>query len=125
MGDGPDRDFDADRDPDSSPTATASPSGMATTGGLVIIGIPAAAPVLCSPSPVTVPVGQRALIDCTAQGYGGPLTWTLSDAAVASVQLATGTYTFFYVSGIQTGTTTLSLRYQTGGAGSVAITVVP
>ncbi len=44
---------------------------------------------------------------------------------MASVQLATGTYTFFYINGVATGTTTLSLQFPDNGGGSVAITVTP
>ncbi len=110
----------ADPMPIPSPTSSA-----ATGGGTIVIGVPTPAPVLCSPAPVTVAVNQRTVVDCTAQNYSGPFTPTVSDPTIASVQLATGTFTFFYVLGLKAGTTTLSLAYPPSGTGSVAITVTP
>jgi hypothetical protein len=96
-----------------------------SAGGIAVITIPTPAPLVCSPASVTVPVSQTAVINCTSQTYFGPFTWSLSDPSVASVQLATGTYTFFYINGVATGTTTLSLQFPDNGGGSVAITVTP
>lgn len=110
--------------PSPAPTAgaTASP---APGSGEVIIGIPAPAAVVCTPAPVSVPVGQRAVLNCTSEGYNGPFTVSLDNPAVASVQLVSGTYTFFYVYGLQAGTATASFASTGGGSGSVGITVTP
>jgi hypothetical protein len=89
----------------------------------VVIVLPTAAPLICSPTPVVVPVAQTTIISCTSQGYFGPFTWSLSDPSVASVELATGTLNFFYINGLKPGTTTLSLQFSIGGTGSVSITV--
>jgi hypothetical protein len=105
-----------------SPSATAS---SPSTGGLVIVQVPTPAPVLCSPSPVTVAVGQTVVIDCTSAGYNGPIQWAVADPGIASIRLAEGTFTFFYVSGVQTGTTSLTFSFPAGGAGSELITVAP
>jgi Pilus formation protein N terminal region len=111
--------------PTGSPTAgpTAAPSGG--SGGQVIVAIPTPAPALCTPASVSVAVGQTVIIDCTSQGYNGPFTVTLGDPAVASAQVANGTFTFFYINGLKVGTTTLSLQFPAGGTGSVPITVTP
>lgn len=95
------------------------------SSGSIDIGVPTPSPVLCSPSPVSVPVGQSAVIDCTAAGYVGSFTAGVADPTIASVQLAAGTTTFFYVDGLQTGTTIFSLQYPSGGAGADTITVTP
>jgi hypothetical protein len=81
--------------------------------------------VLCTPAPLSVPVGQRAVLNCTSQGYNGPFTLTLSDPTIATVQVVSGTYTFFYVNGLVAGTTTLTFGFTGGGTGSVTITVTP
>ncbi len=110
----------ADRTPTPSPTPSA-----ATGGGTIVIGVPTPAAVLCSPTPVTVAVNQRTVVDCSAQGYDGPFTLTVGDPTIASVQVATGTFTFFYVSGLKAGTTTLSLADPPSGTGSVQIMITP
>jgi hypothetical protein len=107
--------------PSAGPTASAGPG----SGGEVVVGIPAPAPVVCTPAAVSVPVGQRAVLNCSSQGYFGPFTLTLDNPAVASVQPVTGTNTFFYVYGLQAGTATLSFAFSGGGTGSVGITVTP
>ena len=115
--------------PSASPSAlpTASPTAVPSggSGGQVVVAIPTPAPALCTPAPVSVPVGQTVVIDCTSQGYNGPFTVTLTDPTVASVQVANGTFTFFYVNGLKVGTTTLSLQFPAGGTGSVSISVTP
>jgi hypothetical protein len=85
--------------------------------------VPTNAPVICSPSPVVVAVAQRTVVNCTEQGFEGPIVFTLSDPTVASVQSASGTYTFFYVSGLKKGTTTLSLGTGNGVLGKDTIIV--
>jgi hypothetical protein len=106
---------------------TPGPSPSPTAGGnVVVIVIPTPSPVLCTPAPVAVAVGQTAVVDCTAQGYGGPFTWTVADPTIASVQQYNSeTFTYFTVTGLAAGTTTLSLRSQPGGTGSLSITVSP
>jgi hypothetical protein len=111
--------------PSASPSASPTASATSNGGGEVVINIPTPAPVLCTPAPVSVPVGQRAVIECTSQGYNGPFTLSLSDPTVASVQVVGGTYTFFYVNGLVAGTTTLTFGFSAGGTGSVAITITP
>ncbi len=93
-------------------------------GGIVII-IPAAQPVVCTPSPVSVGVAQRIVIACNSQGYSGPIAFSVADPTIAAVQLAAGTYTLFYVSGLKAGTTTATFQTQSGGSGQVTITVTP
>jgi hypothetical protein len=90
-----------------------------------VIGIPTPAPVLCSPSPVVVSVSQRTVVECSAQGYIGPFTFAVADPTITAVQLASGTFTLFYVTGLKPGATTLSLDYPPGGKGGVMITVTP
>lgn len=107
--------------PSPSPTASSGPG----SGGEIIVGVPTPAPVVCTPAPLSVPVGQRAVLNCTSQGYNGPFTLTLADPNVAAVQVVPGTFTFFYVNGLQAGTTTLAFAFPGGGAGSVQITVTP
>lgn len=111
--------------PSTSPSAVPTSTPTATGGGLLVVNIPTPAPIVCSPAPVSVPVEQTVVIDCISQGYNGPFTIALSNPAVASIQPAAGTYTFFYVNGLQAGTATLSFTFAGGGAGSVDITVTP
>ncbi len=108
-----------------SPPATAAPTPTQSpaSGGVVVIVLPTAAPLICAPTPVIVPVAQTTIISCASQGYFGPFTWSLSDPTVASVELATGTLNFFYINGLKSGTTTLSLQFSISGSGSVSITV--
>ncbi len=81
--------------------------------------------MICVPASVTVPVAQEVVIDCASQGFIGAITATVANPSVASVELAAGTETFFYVEGLQAGTTTASFLTQSGGAGQITITVVP
>jgi hypothetical protein len=97
----------------------------ANAGGGVTIIIPPAQPVICTPSPVSVGVAQRTVISCTSQGYAGPISLSVADPTIASVQLAAGTETLFYVSGLAVGTTTASFATQSGGSGQVTIGVTP
>lgn|GEM_PF-3787121 len=94
-------------------------------GGQIVISVPTPAPVVCTPSPVSIPVGQRTVIQCSAQNYNGPLSFSVADPATALVMPATGTYTFFYVAGLAVGTTTVTFQSQPGGTGSEQITVTP
>jgi len=101
-------------------TPTAPPGGI---GGVVIIPVPTPAPVICSPSPVVVSVNQSAGVDCAAAGYGGPYTFTVADPTIASVTLANGSFTHYFVTGLQHGTTTLTIHFASTGVGSDSINV--
>jgi hypothetical protein len=105
-----------------SPSPTSSPGG----GGLVIIAIPAAAPVVCSPASVNVTVGQTVVITCTAQDSGGPFALSVANPAIANVQLFNSeNLTIFNVTGLAAGSTTLTVQSVPGGTGSVPIVVSP
>jgi hypothetical protein len=106
------------------PQPTPGPTGS-SPGGQIVISVPTPAPVVCTPSPVSIPVGQRMVIECSAQNYSGPLSFSIADPATAVVTLATGTYTFFYVAGLAVGTTTVTFQSQPGGTGSEQIIVMP
>ena len=110
-----------------APTTTASPSATpsaaATGGGTIVIVVPTPSPVTCSPQYITVAVGQKAIVNCNAGNYVGYLNFTVDDPTIASVVLADGTYTFFYVTGIAPGSTTLSVTYPAGGFGTATIVV--
>lgn len=110
--------------PASTPTPLPAPSSTGE-GGLITITVPTPSPVMCTPAPVTVAVGMTAALACAAQGYGGALSWTVADPAIASVGQATlQDYASLNVTGHMAGTTTLSLQTQSGGAGSVTIVVI-
>lgn len=97
---------------------------ISPSGGVAVFVVPTPAPIVCSPTSDIVGVNQTNIIDCTAQGFGGAFAISVADPTIASVQLAdSATFTFFSVTGLRAGTTTLSLRSQPGGTGSVAITV--
>jgi hypothetical protein len=110
------------------PTTVSSPTPIPTTGagGGITIDVPTPSPVVCSPAPVSVAVGQNALVDCTAQGYIGSFTWSVADPTIVSVQQFNNeTFTFFTITGLKAGTTTFSLQSQPGGTGSDTIVVSP
>jgi hypothetical protein len=110
------------------PVAGATPGALlpATAGGATAILVPAPAPIDCTPAPVVVGVNGTVVIVCTAPGYAGPFTFAVADPSVALVQQSNAlTLTYFDVTGLRAGTTTLSLQSQPGGTGSVAITVAP
>jgi hypothetical protein len=66
------------------------------------------------------------MLECTAQGYVGSFTWILTDPTIATVeQFNNETYTFFNVTGLKAGTTTLALVSQPGGNGIDTIVVSP
>jgi hypothetical protein len=117
--------------PAAKPTGTASPKASPTASsqpgsGTLTIVVPTPPPVLCVPATVKIAVGQREIVSCTASGYVGPFTIAVANPAIASAAVAAGTYTLLYVSGLEAGTTTLSLNYEPpDGGGALAITVVP
>jgi hypothetical protein len=111
--------------PTPTPTPTQTPSPSPTSTGVIVIVVPTPAPVVCSPAPVTIHVAQQTVISCTEQGYIGPFTFTVAAPSIATVQLAPGTFTLFYVSGVSLGTTSLSLTSGSGGVGQESINVVP
>lgn len=99
-----------------------------SASGTIVIDIPSPSPIVCSPAAVTVPVGQVAIADCTAAGWGGGFTATVADPSIATATLATGTNTYYYIRGLAAGSTTLDLQYQPGLAAasvSLPITVPP
>jgi hypothetical protein len=99
-------------------------AGTNSGGGVTII-IPAAQPVLCTPSPAVVGVNQRIVVTCASDGYAGPISYSVADPTIANVQLAVGTSTLFYVSGVTAGRTTVSFETQSGGSGQETITITP
>lgn len=107
----------------SNATPAPSPSASQSAGGTTVIAIPSPAPVVCVPASVSIAVAQSIAIACSAQQYIGTITGTVANPAIAALQQSTAqTLT---VTGLAAGTTTLSLRTQPGGTGSVAITVTP
>jgi hypothetical protein len=101
---------------------TAPPSGAA--GGTAVISIPTAAPITCSPPSDIVGVNQTNIVACSEPGYAGPFTINVADPMIASVQLANGlTFTYFSITGLRAGTTTLTLGSQPGITASVTLTV--
>jgi hypothetical protein len=113
--------------PPPPPTPTAKPSPNA--GGLVNVPVPTPAPILCSPSPVTIVVNQRIALACAAAKYIGPMTAIVADPTIASATLAStsplSSPLYFWVTGLKSGTTTLTLTYGAKGNGSVTIDVSP
>jgi hypothetical protein len=109
--------------PSPSPSATQS---SANAGGTITIVVPTPAPIVCSPSPVAVSVGVTVQLNCSAQSYVGPFTWTVADPTVASVTLFNNeNFGIWNVTGLKAGTTTISLQSQVGGVGSDSIVVSP
>jgi hypothetical protein len=105
-------------------TPAPAPASSATAVGATLISVPSPAPIGCSPSSDTVGVNQTNIIICTEQDYSGPFALTVADPTIASVQQAdSASFTFFSVTGLRLGTTTLSLRSQAGVTGSLPITV--
>ena len=80
---------------------------------------------MCSPSPVSVPVGQNVIVSCSAAHYGGAIHFSVVDPTIATVTQQNPAYAFYTITGVKAGSTTLLLSYPPGGAGSVAITVTP
>jgi Flp pilus assembly secretin CpaC len=62
-------------------------------------------------------------MSCTAAGFSGPIARTIADPTIASVVLAPGTLTLFYVSGLRIGTTSVTFKSQAGGTGQTVIVV--
>lgn len=96
-----------------------------SAGGSTVISIPSAASIVCSPVSVLVGVNQTNVLECVEQGFGGAFTWSVANPSIASVQQSDSLRTFFNVTGLQSGTTAVSFHSQTGGTGSVTITVAP
>jgi hypothetical protein len=113
--------------PSTAPTLTPSPTPTPSgAGGGITIVVPSPSPVLCTPEPTLVAVGQHVVIDCTAQGYTGSFTWMVANPAIASVeQFNNETFTVFVVTGLEAGTTTLTLASAPQGMGSDTIVVSP
>jgi hypothetical protein len=100
------------------------PTSSAAAGGVAVISVPTPSPIVCSPSSDIVGINQTNYIDCTEQGYGGSFSVTVSDPSIASVQPANSlTSTFFSVTGLHAGSTTLTFQSQSGPIVSVLVTV--
>jgi hypothetical protein len=107
--------------PTPSPSPSTSPS---PAGGTTVIVVPTPAAIVCNPPSVIVAVNGTTIIDCSAQDYGGRFTLTVANPAIASVQQSDSlTFTYFTITGLSAGATTLTLQSQPGGTGSVPITV--
>jgi hypothetical protein len=108
------------------PTAAPAGSGEATltvtagtegqVGGVVVLHVPPSAPEECSPSYITVSVGQSAVAECRSANYGGPIAATVTNPAIALVRTSGGAMLprYFYVTGLRAGTTTVLVSYQHG-----------
>jgi hypothetical protein len=104
------------------PVPVASPPGS----GAVVIAIPTPSPVVCAPASVAIAVKQTVAITCTAQDTAGPFTFAVANPTIATVQQFNAQdLNVFNVTGVTTGTTTLSFQSVPGGSGSVTIAVSP
>jgi hypothetical protein len=83
---------------------------------VVVIPVPPSAPEECSPSRITVGVGQSAVAVCRSANYGGPIAATVTDRAIAVVRTSGGAMLprYFYVTGRKVGTTTVLVSYPHG-----------
>jgi Flp pilus assembly secretin CpaC len=68
-------------------------------------------------------VDQETVVSCTAAGFSGQITATVANPVIASVDLAPGTLTLFYVEGHEAGSTTATFLTQPGGTGQLPIVV--
>jgi hypothetical protein len=121
----------------SIPTPTATSSGDATLavtgraagelGGVVVLRVPPSAPEECSPSGITLAVGQSAVALCRSANYGGPISASATDPAIALVRTSEGARLprYFYVTGLKPGTTTISVSYPRGPTTQYRINVHP
>jgi hypothetical protein len=119
------------------PTVTPSGSGDATVsftagaagvvGGVVVLPVPPSAPEECSPSDITVAVGQSAVAVCRSANYGGPIAATLTNPAIALVRTSGGAMLprYFYVTGLKAGTTTVLVSYPHGPTTRYRVKVHP
>jgi hypothetical protein len=119
------------------PTPTTSGSGDATVsftagaagvvGGVVVLPVPPAAPEECSPSDITVGVGQSAVAVCRSANYGGPIAATVTNPAIALVRTSGGALLprYFYVTGLKAGTTTVLVSYPHGPTTRYRVKVHP
>lgn len=113
-------------EPSESPEPTPSPMPTSTApNGIVVIPVPTAAPVVCSPSPVLVRVGQNVIVSCSAARYSGSIHGSIADPTIASVQQVNPAYAFYTITGLKAGSTTFLLSYPPGGMGAVTIAVTP
>ncbi len=108
-----------------TPAVATSPSATGPGGG-ISFAVPTPAPVLCLPSPIVVSVQKTVVVDCRADGYFGPFTWTVGDPSIASVQQYNAeTQMLFNVTGLRSGATSLTLLTRPQGSGTVSIQVNP
>ena len=102
---------------------TAAPDGGAE--GVVVIDVPPAEPERCSPTHITVDVGQSTLATCRSANYDGPMTVSVDNPAIASVSTSTGRTLprYLYVIGLQVGTTIVRVTFPNGPTTTYPITV--
>jgi hypothetical protein len=96
-------------------------------GGVVVLQVPSSAPEECSPADVTLGVGQSAVAECRSANYGGPISATATNPAIALVRTSAGKTLprYFYVTGLKIGTTTILVSYPHGPTSRYRVTVHP
>jgi hypothetical protein len=94
---------------------------------VVILQVPPSAPEECSPSHITVSVGHSAVAICRSANYGGPITATVTDPAIATVDTSGGATLprYFNVIGLKAGTTTVVVSYPHGPTTMYRVRVMP
>lgn len=109
--------------PDAKLTATVRSNG--NSGGTLVIRVPPPAPELCSPAHITVGLGRTAAVACKSANYGGPITASVGDPAIASVSTSGGLMVprYLIVIARHAGTTIVRVSYQGGPTTSYPITV--
>lgn len=78
--------------PSSVPMTTPSPGPLTTPNSPSLrigITVPTPAPIVCSPSPIVVTVGQTIAAACSEAGYGGAFQFAFADPAIATITLPT------------------------------------
>ena len=110
---------------DATLSLTAGTKGQ--VGGVVVLRVPPSAPEECSPSDITVGVGQSTVAVCRSANYGGPITATVSNPAIVLVRTSGGATLprYLYVIGLKAGTTTLVVSYPHGPTTRYRVTVEP
>lgn len=103
-----------------TPVATATPGGVGIT-----ISIPTAAPILASPSSLTVPLGQSLTSILSEAGYGGGFSAATSNSSVAtaSVSLNGSGFYVLLVAAVGHGSCTITLSSINGGTGTLPVVV--
>jgi hypothetical protein len=119
------------------PTPTPAGSGEATLtlttstkgeiGGVVVLHVPPSDPEECSPSYITVSVGQSAVAECRSANYGGPITATVTNSAIATARTSGGATLprYFTLIGLKAGNTTVVVSYPHGPTTTYRVKVTP